>query len=208
METPKIVNLLNDSDNESSKFGTRKWYIINDQHNGQYGNGDENGTTIKFERKVIKSNLCDRSDAYILVTRNITGAGKDTKVAFKKCAPFRRCVTHINNEHAETAENLDIIMPMYNILEYSDNYADSSGSLWQFKRDGQNMTNNNNNNNNNDVADVTTDANTGSSSFKYKSSLIENKKDATIAVPIKYQAKFFGSLEMPLINCKIHLELN
>ena len=68
METEKIVNLLSDSDNEWSKFATRKWYIINDQNNGQYGRGNENDSTIKFETKVIKTNLCDYSDAYILVT--------------------------------------------------------------------------------------------------------------------------------------------
>ena len=120
METQKIVNLLNDSDNESSKSATRKWYLINDQINGQYGRRNENDSTIKFETKVIKPNLCDYSDAYIAA---------DTNVAFKNCAPFTRCVTHINDEHVETAENLDIIMPMYNLIEYSDNYADSSGSL-------------------------------------------------------------------------------
>ena len=59
----------------------------------------------------------------------------DTNVAFKNCAPFTRCVTHVNAEHVQSAENLDIIMPMYNLIEYSDNYADSSGSLYQFKRD-------------------------------------------------------------------------
>ena len=63
--------IINGSDNESSKFATRKLYIINDQNNGQYGNGDENGTTIKFETKVIKSNLCDYSDAYVLVAGDI-----------------------------------------------------------------------------------------------------------------------------------------
>ena len=85
METQKIVNLLNGSDNDSSKFATRKGYIINDQRNGQYSNGDENGTTIKFETKVIKSSLCDYSDAYILVTGGIKAAGGDakTKAAFK-----------------------------------------------------------------------------------------------------------------------------
>ena len=133
----ETLNLLNDFDNESSKFAARKWYIINDQKNGQYGTGDENGTSIKFETKVNKSNLRDYSDAYIFVTGNITAAegNADTKVTFKNCAPFRICVTHTNDEHVETAENLDIIMSMYNLLEYSDNYADSSGSLWQFKRD-------------------------------------------------------------------------
>ena len=64
METQKIVNLLNDSDNEFSKFEARKWYIINDQNNGQYGRENENDSTTKFETKVIKPNLCDYSDAY------------------------------------------------------------------------------------------------------------------------------------------------
>ena len=137
METQKIVNLLNNSDNESSKFATKKWYIINDQNNGQYGRGNENDSTIKFETKVIKPNLCDYSDAYILVTGDIkvTDVAANTNVAFKNCAPFTRCVTHINDEYVETAKNLDIITPMYNLVEYSDSYADSSGSLYQFKRD-------------------------------------------------------------------------
>ena len=64
----------------------------------------------------------------------ITNIAADTNVAYKDCAPFARCVTHINDEHVKTAENLDIIMPMYNLIEYSDNYSDSSGSLYQFKR--------------------------------------------------------------------------
>ena len=63
----------------------------------------------------------------------VPAVAANTNVAFKNCAPFTRCVTHINDEHVETAENLDIIMPMYNLLKYSDNYADSSGSLYQFK---------------------------------------------------------------------------
>ena len=137
METQKIVNLLNDSDNESSRFAKRKLYIINDQNNGQYDRGNEIDSTIKFETKVIKPNLCDYSDAYIIVTEDmkVAGVAADTNVAFKNCTPFTRCVTHINDEHVETAENLDIVMPMYNLIEYSDNYADSSGSLYQFKRD-------------------------------------------------------------------------
>ena len=116
METQKTVNLLNDS----SKFATRKWYTINDQNNGQYGRGneDENDSTIKFETKVIKPNLFDYCDAYILVTGDIKIAGiaADANVVFKYCAPFTGCATHMNDEHVETAENLDIIMPMYNLL--------------------------------------------------------------------------------------------
>ena len=131
METQKIVNLLN----ESSRFATSKWYIINDQNNGHYGRGNENYSTIKFETKVIKSNLCHYSDAYILVTGDIKIAdiAADTNVAFKNCSPFKRSIIHINDEHIDKSENLDIIMSMYNLIEYSDNYADSSGSLYQFK---------------------------------------------------------------------------
>ena len=82
METQKIVNLLNDSDNESSKFATRKWYVVNDQNNGQYGRGNENDSTIKFETKGIKPNLCDYSDTYILVTGDVKVAdvAADTNV--------------------------------------------------------------------------------------------------------------------------------
>ena len=208
METQKIVNLLGDANNESSKFATRKWYVINDQNNTDYGEGNEDSTTVKFETKVIKSNLCDYSDAYILVTGNITATGGDanTRVAFKNCAPFTKCITHINDEHVDNADNLDIIMPMYNLIEYSNNYSDTSGSLWQFKTDEQNMNNGN-------PANVTT---ADSSSFKYKSSLFKPPiathngvfKDVKIAVPLKYLSNFWRSLEMPLINCKIHLELN
>ena len=100
METQKIVDLLNDSEELNSKFATRKWYIINDQNNGQYGRGDENenDSIIKFETKVIKPNLWDYSDAYILVTGDIKVAAvaADTNVAFKNCAPLTRCATHIN----------------------------------------------------------------------------------------------------------------
>ena len=211
METQKIVNLLNDSENESSKFATRKWYAINDRNNGQCGRGNENDSMIKSEAKVIKPNLCDYSDAYILVTGDIKVAdvAANTNVAFKSYAPFTRCVTHINEEHVETAENLDIIMPIYNLIEYADNYADSSGTLYQFKRDESPM---------NDAGNTLNVASDNSISFKYKASLSGKATDADgndrslentkTVVPLKYLSIFFKSLEMPLINCKIHLELN
>ena len=171
METQKIATLLDDVDNESSKFATRKWRVINDQNNTDYGKGYEDNTTVKLETKFIKSNLCDYSDAYILVTGNMraTGGG-DTKVAFKNCAPFTKCITHINDEHVDNAHNLDIIMPMYNVIEYSDKYSDTSGSLWQFKRDEQNMNNRN-----------PANANTEDSiSFKYESNLIKESTTVNI----------------------------
>ena len=89
--------------------------------------GNEYDSTIKFETKFIKPNLCDYSDAYIFVTGDIKVAdvAADTNVAFKNFAPFTRCVTHINDENVETAENLDILMPIYNLIEYRDDYSDS-----------------------------------------------------------------------------------
>ena len=75
METQKFANFQGDSDNESLKLATRKWYVINDQNNTVYGEGNENGTIVKFETQVIKSNLCDYSDAYILVAGGITAGG-------------------------------------------------------------------------------------------------------------------------------------
>ena len=131
MKIQKIVNLLNGTYNKSSEFARRKWYVINDQNNREYGEGNENDSSINFETKVIKSSLSDYSNVYIVVTGDIatTGGDVDTNFAFKNCAPFARCVAHINDEHIDTAKNLDIIMRMYNLIEYSDNYSDTSGSL-------------------------------------------------------------------------------
>ena len=167
MEIQKIANFLGDVDNKSSKFVTRKWYVINDQNNTDYREGNEDSTTVKFETKVIKPSLCDYSDTYIIVTGNITATGGDanTRVAFKNCAPFTKCIKHINDGHVDNADNLDIIMPMYNLIEYSDNYSDTSGSLWQFKRDESPVTNAENPDN------ISVD---NSISFKYKSSFVNH----------------------------------
>ena len=134
MQTQKIVNLLYCSVilfNENTKFATKKWYIIDSEANGNYSKDEE----IKFLTRSIESSLCDYSDAYILVTGNITvtGGNNNTKVAFKNCAPFKKCRTEINETFVDDAEHINIAMPMYNLIEYSDNYSDTSGSLWQFK---------------------------------------------------------------------------
>ena len=197
METQKIVNLLNGSDNENSKFATKKWYIIDNESKGNYSHHNP----IKFLTKSIESSLCDYSDAYVLVTGNIAvvGANNNTKVAFKNCAPFRKCRTEINETFIDEAEHINIAMPMYNLIEYSDNYSDTSDTLWQFKRDEIR-----------EDVDLTVDAQhipKNLPSFKYKSSLIENRNGAKIAVPLKYLSNFWRSLEMLLINCKVELSL-
>ena len=195
METQKIVNLLSSSDNENSKFATKKWYIIDSEAKGNYSTDKE----IKFLNRSIESSLFDYSDAYILVTENInvTRGDDNTKVASKNCAPFEKCRTEINGTFADDAKHITIAMSMYNLIEYSDNYSDTSGSLWQFKKDEIER----------DV-DLTVNAQhipNNSSSFKYKSSFITNKNCVKIVVPLKYLSNFWISLEMPLINCKVEL---
>ena len=130
METQKIINLLNDSSNEESIFATKKWYFIDSQTTkGKYKQSD----VIKFETETIKPSLCDYSDAFMLVTGNITvAANNNTDVAFKNCAPFFTCTTKINDMFVDEANHISIAMPMCNLTKYSDNYSDTSESLWQF----------------------------------------------------------------------------
>ena len=127
METQKIINLLNNTENEYSKFPTKKWYIIDSESKGNYSHENP----IKVLTNSLESSLCDYSDAYILVTENInvTDGDNNTKVAFKNCAPFQKCRTEINETFVDDAEYINIAMPMCNLIEYSDNYSDTSGSL-------------------------------------------------------------------------------
>ena len=118
METQKIVNLLNGCDNENSKFATKKLNFIDSESKGNYLHHDP----IKFLTKSIESSLCDYSDAYILVTRNIISGSNGTKAAFKTCPPFRTCIAQINESFVDEAKHIDIAMPMYNLTEYSDNF--------------------------------------------------------------------------------------
>ena len=124
METQNIVNLLNASDNENSKFATRKWYVINDESKGNYSDENE----IKFLTSSLESSLCD---AYIIVTGNIsiTPAANNTKAALKNYAPFKNCRTEINETFVDKTEHINVAMLVYNLIEYSGNYSDASGSL-------------------------------------------------------------------------------
>ena len=208
MENQKIINLLDKLDTNSKNFATKKWYIINDENNTNYGvnkdTGADNPDTIKYDTRVLKPNLCDYAEAYILIDGTIRAAAADanTRLALKNCAPFTKCNLEINDEDVDTAENLDITMPMYNLIEYSDNYQDSSATLYQYKRDEPPEDD--------AVADLTAD---NSSSLKYKISLLGNpvvanniaRINAKVVVPLKYLSNFFRSLEMLLINCKIKL---
>ena len=146
MEYQKIANLLeNKASNQPSKFRTKNWAEINDDSRATY-----TGSDIKFKTTMLRSNLCDYADAYILVkgTITITGAGNDDAakrldernkgVIFKNCAPFTKCISRINNKDIDNAQDIDIVMPMYNLIKYSDNYSKTSGSLWQYYKDEPN----------------------------------------------------------------------
>ena len=112
-------------------------FEINDKARGTYSHNKK----IKFKTSMLRSSLCDYSDAYILVKGNITvnntadGAATNNtnkKVILKNCAPFTNCISKINNTQIDNAEYIDIVMPMYNLIEYSNKYSKTSGSLWQY----------------------------------------------------------------------------
>ena len=114
MENQKIINLLDKIDTDSKHFATKKWCIINDENNTNYGvnkdTGADNTDTIKYDTRLLKPNLCDYAEAYILVDGTIraTNAVHATRLALKNCAPFTKCNLEINDEHVDTVENLDI----------------------------------------------------------------------------------------------------
>ena len=122
METQKIVNLLNRSDNENSKFATKKWYVIDSESNGNYSSHNP----IKFLTKSIESSLCDYSDTYIFVTQKVTAIPNAvTQVVFKNCALFEKCSTEIDDTLVDETDFINITMTMYNLIEYSDNYSNT-----------------------------------------------------------------------------------
>ena len=185
--------MLKSSENQFSKFATRKWYVVDSESIDLYSIHN----SIKFLTKSIQSDLCNCCDAYILVIKNIVVARADnnTKVAFKNCAAFRKCKTEKNDTLVDEAEFIDIAMPMYNLIEYSDNYSETSGRLRQFKRyeiEG-----------NVDLTVHTQHIPNNSLSFKNKSNIITDRNGVKIAVPLKNLSNFSRSIEMPLINCKV-----
>ena len=225
MEYDKINNLLLSEDNESeqlSKFVTREYVRVNsllDTYN-------EN-KSIRFKTPMLRSNLCDYSDAYILVKGTITVNGivngveneilrRNRPLILKNNAPFVSCMTKINNEFIEDADDLDIVMSMYNLLEYSKNYRKTIGSLYNYYRDELSDANNPNNFPNTNVVN--------SNTFKYKNKITGNtynvaegadehdanrvgKQDVELAIPLKYLGNFWRALNIPLISCEVFLEL-
>ena len=225
MEYDKINNLLGSESENLSKFVTREYVRVNSLSNTY--------NEIRFKTPMLRSDLCDYADAYILVNGTITVAGNQPRdrqngpLILKDNAPFVSCITRINNEFIEDADDLDIVMPMYNLLEYSKNYRKTIGSLYNYYRDELNDVGNLNNFANNNVV--------SSNSFQCKNKIIGNtynvdstivpaaggarvanpnydannsgKKNVELAIPLNYLGNFWRALDIPLISCEVSLEL-
>ena len=214
MEYQKIANLLNDGSSKASKFKTRNWVQINDEARGTYSPNKQ----IKLKVSMLRSSFCDYSDAYILVKGNIAvnntaadGAAAnndDKKEIFKDCAPFTNCISKISNTDIYNAKYIDIVIPMYNLIEYSDNYSKTCRSLWQYYKDTPALDANNDNTIVNFNGNNTTD------SFNFKAKITGQTNDdgeingVEIMVPLKYLSNFWRTLEMPLINREVELILD
>ena len=233
MEFQKIVNFLDTtSDNKDlPTFVTEKWIEVYDQSEGNYNVNKE----IRIKTSMLRSDLCDFSDAYIVVKGNITVTKKtltaddidapnntaaniiatntannnafgEKKLVFKNNAPFINCISKINGVKTDNAADLDVVMPMYNILEYSKNCRETTGSLWNYYRDEPSSTIGDNNISHSIL---------NSESFDYKARFMENgvthdnltKNDLKFVLPLKHLSNFWRHLDIPLINCEVQLIL-
>ena len=136
MEYQKITNLLGNIPDKVPRFITKKWVEVHDQSGETYNTNKQ----IRFKTLMLRSDLCDYSDTYIVVKGKITVTNPDNdaydkKLAFTDNAPCLSCISKINNTFINNAEDFDIVMPMYNLLEYSKNYGKTTGSLWNYYRD-------------------------------------------------------------------------
>ena len=197
MEYQKLVNFLDNTSNQPVKFRTKNWDEINDESRGAYSANRQ----INFKTSMLRFILYDCSDAYVLFKGNIAvnntaaegAAANNTnkKVIFKNCAPFTNCISKINNTQIDNAENIDIVMPMYNLMEYSNNYLKTSGSLRQNCKEIPAIA---------DIADFNGSNATDSFNFKTKITCQTNDDGIIIVeimVPLKYLSDFWRTLEMP-----------
>ena len=233
MEFQKIVNFLDTtSDNKDlPTFVTKKWIEVYDQSEGNYNVNKE----IRIKTSILRSDLFDFGDACIVVKGNITVTKKtftadvidvpnntaanvtatntannnafgEKKLFFKNNAPFINFISNIDGVKIDNAEDLDVVMPMYNLLVYSKNYKKTTGSLWNYYRDEPSSTIGANN---------ITHSILNSESLDYKASFMENgvtldnltKNDVKVVVPLKHLSNFWRQLDIPLINCEVELIL-
>ena len=194
-------------DKDLPRFVTKKWIEVYDQSEGNYNVNKE----IRIKTSMLRSDLCDFSDAYIVVKGDITLTKtnereiidiRNRSLAFKNNGPFTNWISNINNVLTGNAEDLYVEIPMYNLLEYSKNYRKTTGSLWNYYKD-----------------EPRNPLSSNSESFKYKTNITGNtydggydagkvsKNETEIVVPLKYLSNFWRTLNISLINCEIELIL-
>ena len=217
MEFQKIVNLLDitSDDKDLSRYVTKKWIKVYDQSEKNCNLNKE----IRIKKLMLRSDLCDFSDAHIVVKGDITvtnpnNAKRNKAVTFKNNVPFTNCIT-INGIKIDNAEDFDVLIPMYNLLEYNKNYKKITGSLWNYYRD-----------------QPIDPRSTNSESFKYKTSIAGNtynadlaiigdggnpvpnpnydankvdKNETEVVIPLKHLRNFNRSLNIPLIICEVEI---
>ena len=211
MEFNKINSLLGPAHDKVPRFITKKCIEIQSQSGSTYNTSKP----IRVKTSMLRYDICDHSDAYVWVKRKITVTNPNDndnfnkELTLKNNAPFISCVSKINGELVENAEDLDIVMPMYNLLENSKNYEKTSGSLFNYHRDEPSEITIGAGNNAIDISIRK------SKSFDYKTEITrsldagkDEKEDVTIAIPLKYLGNFWRSLDIPLINCEITLILS
>ena len=210
MEFQKIENFLETTfdDKDLPRFVTKKWIEVYDQSEGNYNVNKE----IRIKISMLRSDLCDFSDAYIVVKGDITvtnpnNAKRNKAVAFKNNAPFINCISKINGVKIGNAEDLEVVMPNYNFFEYSKNYRKTTESLRNYYRD-----------------EPSDPLSSNSESIKYKTSIQRNsynvgageanydvnkvgKNKTEVVIPLKDLSNFLKSLNIPLINCEVGLIL-
>ena len=193
MEYQKITNLLGTKSDEVPRFITKKWVEVHDQ-SGSADDRYKPSKQIRFKTSMLRSDLCDFSDAYIVVKGEVTVTGvsnnskKNRPLAFKNNPPFTNYISKINNVLIDNAEDLDVVMPMYNLMEYSKNYRKTTGA-WNYYRDELSDEANSNNNLNKNVI--------SSESFKYKTSITGStcKVGITIKIFKQFSEKFRHAID-------------
>ena len=204
----KIVDLLDTTSDDKylTRFVTKKQIDV-------YGQSEKNlnvNKEIRIKTPMLRSHLPDYSDAYIFVRGFITvtepeNTKRNKSVTFKNNAPFINCISKINSVQIDNAEDLDVVMPMYNLLEYSKNYRETTGSLWNYYRD-----------------EPSNPLSSNSESFKQKTSITRNiynfgvgdagydankfgENETEVVIPLKHLSNFWKALTVSLINCEIEL---
>ena len=210
MEFQKIANFLKTTPDDKAlpRFVTKTWIKVYNQSEKNYNSNKE----IRIKMSKLRSDSCHFSDACIVVKGNITvtdpdNAKRDKSVAFKNNAPFINCISKINGVQIDNAEDLDVVMPIYNLLEYSKNYIKAAGSLWIYYRD-----------------EPSNPLSSNSESFKYNTSITGNnynvgdgeadydaekigKNKTEVAIPLKHLSNFWRTLNISWINCEVELIL-